>query len=890
MSKILIEEINRNRKVMGVKPLNESQEIDLILEDINKELLNEGWWETTKYALSKLGRYKADGKILGKTQATANAEGKIRDLLTKKGNEIIQQLDRDIRDIDSEFPNNKSRMSFLRCIILVSQTYDSIVTSTKLSPTDPKFLPIDVANSLIKDLRTYVKKFLDTDLSAAFSVLENKNNEGDLITEDELLDEAPAKGKGETTKKLKQAGKTGTFDSSRMKTLKSNRLPLLLAGAGVSLGGLSWLMHSTWGQRLVEVQTEDQKIEYLKNTIGKIQPGQGLTQWLNMFENAGLTPNSTPQQFLDAVTKVGDGDLDEGIKALTTEGGIFRNPDAAKQVLEQIKNNPDGYKSLGEMFKGTWAGTGRSIGDTLVTVPGGSVVTTLVKKLTIPVLRSTFTKSLAGAAAPVVLAIGGALMAAGAVVKIMRVKGQKQSRAKTLNDLYQSLVELEPTQENPSSGIIKTDGEGGDKQNQQGGTTGVNIECVKNLMKATIQLNEMINKGVVKNPTNKNDAGGKGNIKVGQEYLYNNKPVLVLNLKNPVSKGSDKKWLTKDDIIGKDTLGNNMVSVVFKNKLNDYSDMNASTAVDISKLKPMTGGNKQQPTQQKPSRFPNSKPLTQSQLKSSIDVVVHNLLREFVELKEAGAAWNTANAANVTQINAPKGGALQAGETDAVNSWNKVVKAFKQANVSALVKPMELLVNTSISQGKDTLKAANEDISQIGNLIIQNRATIGKIIPFEQLVKEAEDNTTTRSRNVQAIAKAISLVSRIIMAYKEDIGLTGAYGSAKAPMNLFIQAYDCVIKGGGKSGGNTTQGNNQTNNQTTQGNNQTNNQTTQDNNQSTKGQETSQQGQETKKSGNETSSEQDNEQPEGGEEQVKSQPKLMPLDQSIRKPFFTGKR
>jgi hypothetical protein len=362
----------------------------------------------------------------------------------------------------------------------------------------------------------------------------------------------------------------------------------------------------------------------------------------------------------------------------------------------------------------------------------------------------------------------------------MRIKGQKQSRAKTLNDLYQSLVDLKPTQENPSSDIIKTDGEGG--------TKGINIECVKNLMKATIQLNEMINKGVVKIPT---------------------KP---------------------------------------------------------SKTSPQP--NKPQPTQQKQGRFPGSKPLTQSQLKSSIDAVVHNLLREFIELKEAGSAWNTANAANVTQTNAPKGGALQVGETDAINSWNKVIKAFKQANVSVLVKPMELLVNTSISQGKDTLKAANEDISQIGNLIIQNRATIGKIIPFEQLVKEAEDNTTTRSRNVQAIAKAISLVSRIIMAYKEDIGLTGAYGSAKAPMNLFIQAYDCVIKGGGKSGGNTTQVNNQ----------------------STKGQETSQQGQETKKSGNETSSEQDNEQPEGGEEQVKSQPKLMPLDQSIRKPYFTGKR
>ena len=69
---------------MGIQPLTESQEIDLILEDINKEVLNEGWWETTKYALSKLGRYKANGKILGKTQETAKSESKVRDLLMKK--------------------------------------------------------------------------------------------------------------------------------------------------------------------------------------------------------------------------------------------------------------------------------------------------------------------------------------------------------------------------------------------------------------------------------------------------------------------------------------------------------------------------------------------------------------------------------------------------------------------------------------------------------------------------------------------------------------------------------------------------------------------------------------------------------------------------------------
>jgi hypothetical protein len=559
MSKILIEEINRNRKMMGVKPLNESQEIDLILEDINKELLNEGWWETTKYALSKLGRYKADGKILGKTQATANAEGKIRDLLTKKGNEIIQQLDRDIRDIDSEFPNNKSRVSFLRCIILVSQAYDSIVASTKLSPTDPKFLPIDAANVIIGDLRTYVKKFLDTDLTAAFSVMDHENIEGNLITEDELLYEAEPR-----STKLNQAGKTGTFDSSRMKTLKSNRLPLLLAGAGISLGSLGWLMGSVWGERLIEVTTEEQKIKYLQQTIGTIKPGQGLTQLLNLVKNLNLSALSTPQQFLDAVAMVGNGDIEEGIKLLCAQGGIFKDPEVARQVLEQIKNNPEAFKNLGEMFKGNWAGTGRSLGDALVTIPGGSIVTTLAKKLTVPALKKVLVKTAAGYASPVVTAIGIGLIAAGAVVKIMRVKGQKQSRAKTLNDLYQSLVELEPTQENPSSGIGETEGVVGN--NQKEGKPSFDLQLYINLKK----------------------------------YFQD-----IFNYKSQVNM----------DTYGKGGTSN----------LEKVYDKNTNTT---------------QPTQQKQGRFINSKLLTQSQLKSSVDAIVHNLLREYVELKEANGVVN----------------------------------------------------------------------------------------------------------------------------------------------------------------------------------------------------------------------------------------------------------
>jgi len=428
-----------------------------------------------------------------------------------------------------------------------------------------------------------------------------------------------------------------------MKTLKSNRLPLLLGGLGVSLGGLSWLMDSVWGQRLIEVPTEEEKIKYLKNTIGTIQPGQGLTQWLNMFEGAGLTPNSTPQQFLDAVTKVGNGDLDEGIKALTAEGGIFKNPNAAKQVLEQIKNNPDGYKSLGEMFKGDWAGTGRSIGDTLVTIPGGSVVTTLAKKLTVPVLKKVLVTTAAGSASPIVGAIGVGLIAAGAVVKGMRMKGLKSSRAKTLNDLYQSLVDAEETEQNKSTGIIETGGEG----EVAGGKT-----------------------NVVGN--NQKGEGGNSDLQ-----LYTNLKKYFQDIFNYKSQ------------VNMDTYGEG--GEKFYKEKTKTTDTSKSDSGDESK-----------PTQQKQNTFPEdprSKPLTQSQLKSSVDAIVHNLLREYVELKEANGVVN-----NTT---------LKA--VDSAGLSSNQAKLFK-TNISKLSNIIKIINKYNSNNGflKDILsKAKNNPISKM---------------------------------------------------------------------------------------------------------------------------------------------------------------------------------
>jgi hypothetical protein len=234
---------------------------------------------------------------------------------------------------------------------------------------------------------------------------------------------------------------------------------MTLVGIGASLGAFSWLVNTEWFKNLFKIVSETPTVEMIKTTvetktdiIGNIKPGQGLTQLMNAMNNAGITPNTTPEQFLEQVKILGGGDVNAGINALAAKGGIFVNPEAAKSVLNDIAQNPHSHgNTLGQIFKGKWAGTGKSVGDMLTCKDMGQVkgliAGTLVKSIPTIVMKSSVKLGAGYAAAKglgsILGPIGVAAVAAGALVKIMRMKGQKQSRAKTLYDLYQSLQNIE---------------------------------------------------------------------------------------------------------------------------------------------------------------------------------------------------------------------------------------------------------------------------------------------------------------------------------------------------------------------------------------------------------------------------------------------------------------
>ena len=437
----------------SIEQLNNLENNKLLTEN-KKVLLEEGLWDTAKSYMSRLlGRYKAGGKIFGKGKIDQEAGAKIQSIIDKKGNEVIRSLHQEIKDINSkdgrDFPNNKDSNNFLNIILSISQVYDSIVASTKLNPKEKGYLAPDIANGIISDLREYVKKYLDVDLEAVYSVMDseeekvNPEEKDVLITDsEEHLDEDRA---ADIRAQLQSKKGKEEIESERMKTLKSWRLPIALMGAGASFGSLSWVIEYLFPAEKITSLTPEVVENFSSEKLGDIKPGEGMTQVMNRLLGADLSPSSSPNEVVETLSKLGGGNPQTGVDIITQQGGIFRDPELAHNTLTELVNNPNTHgETLKDVFQGDWAGTGKQAGDTLVTVDGGTLSQMILKSFIKWTAKTVAKKSaIALFAGPILKTLGIGLLGAGATVKLFREKGKRQSRAKTLNDLLQTLQYVE---------------------------------------------------------------------------------------------------------------------------------------------------------------------------------------------------------------------------------------------------------------------------------------------------------------------------------------------------------------------------------------------------------------------------------------------------------------
>ena len=416
------------------------------------EVLQEGpiqnLWDTAKNKLSKLGSITKGGKYFGKKKLSAEAEAQLNASIEKLNTDIAKAANISIKSLNAiiiancpDFPNVKEPDRFQLGVDMIAATYDAILAANTKNPEDDGYLAPDIANQLIKGLRMYVEKMVDYDLASVYRMFKEEQ-------------EGPLAGTATDTKSVQK--------------YQSNKAPIILALSGLGLKGLEWLIdYFAQGTEFVEV---------FKSASASAKPGEGVTQFISRLTGSNLTSESTGKELHDAIAKIGGNNYNTGLKNL---GGLFADngsgmsPDQQAQTLGKLlDSNPN--SSLGGIFNqasGTY-GSGAG-GQSLFSIKG--VASMIVNKAITQTVKTVGTTAFLKPLAPWLGGLGIAALAAGATVKLLRMKGLKSSRMQVLNDLLKSMKDVEapevlvPVTGNDSTGSNTPDTTNQDITNQTPG-------------------------------------------------------------------------------------------------------------------------------------------------------------------------------------------------------------------------------------------------------------------------------------------------------------------------------------------------------------------------------------------------------------------------------------
>lgn len=267
-----------------------------------------------------------------------------------------------------------------------------------------------------------------------------------------------------------------------------------------------------------------------------------------------------------------------------------------------------------------------------------------------------------------------------------------------------------------------------------------------NLLQSVVQLHNLIiskqksQPAVEKKPI-------KTNIQVGKEYMYSGsngeKVVKVVDLEHPRKAGPDQKWLTTDDEVDKKVNIKPKVFVIWRDpQTKTYKPNAAPQAVDVSKLKPITGD--------------------VNVGKKPVDVnkpVATNASRQY------NIIYNSINES-----------------TESDNIWNKIVKSYNTVGLSKMIPRIKELIEKSKDENSDERKY----VSTIGKQVIMNKSTVGKEVPYDQLIKEEVESIPSSYND---IPKAISLISRYILPVRDHKDVLKDKVEEIKIISLFIDSF-----------------------------------------------------------------------------------------------------
>ena len=365
-------------------------------------------------------------KIKKEPKGWEEAQRVFAKMAEKEGNEftkdLISSIEEETRDLESalgsksgdqKFPVNKHANVFFSGVNTIASTYDTIVAATKKDPGEDGYMPPEVANELIRQLRVIVQKYMtDTErekggMYASFGA--GNPEEGLKATptgesdksDDELLQEQDDEAKeGEDTgeeidpdeefEKIMSGKDSPVFQ--RMTSLKA---PLVIAGTGAALGAMGWIANQPWFQDFVldmldipktaDIDTTSTK-EVMQNIetsyyesnpelkdLGSIKKGGGgFAQQTSRLLGLGPGDNlmggdASIGDLKAAALKAGGGDLDTGLKNLSQLTKGRGNPTKAYEWMKTAIEDPgqlgvDNIDKEGSLWKLFSGGTARGGG------------------------------------------------------------------------------------------------------------------------------------------------------------------------------------------------------------------------------------------------------------------------------------------------------------------------------------------------------------------------------------------------------------------------------------------------------------------------------------------------------------------------------------------------
>ena len=414
-------------------------------EDFDSSVIEEGVWSKIKYYMAKLPNIEKGGKIFGRTKRTKEAAEKLEAAIANATKKTFGDFRKKIEKDYPEFPNMESKEEFMNALLDIGAIYDS------LDAVVGKGIDAVSANAVVDALREYVTYLLDYELSDTYKHF----NEGQELEEAVGRVTSTAAPERRTPRRTGTAGGGGApedpdapkgkftkrgaqgdaVDSATLAGLASNKLPAILAlsgAAGVLAGMLAksgWALDALKQLRGIKnIQQVGKGIEKIRTVLSP-QPNEGFTQMFGRIANADPStfgPNTDPQALFSAMKQMG---IDPQNPKQLFELGV--DPQAYSQAIQS------GAKTIGEMFPASnrelWLDKGAEA--------VAEVTKEITKKLGSGAAGGAATVAAGQLAAASTLAstLGIGLVAAGAAVKLIRIKGQKSSRAQLLQDLSKEL-------------------------------------------------------------------------------------------------------------------------------------------------------------------------------------------------------------------------------------------------------------------------------------------------------------------------------------------------------------------------------------------------------------------------------------------------------------------